>query len=228
MTQKIDKSIVEKIEKLLALGQSPNEHEAKLAIENANRLLTKYNLTMLDLNKNENNTIQFVFEQNSSRVSTWKNTLLKGVCITNFCDLVISRGSKVNFIIIGKEFNISIVKNLFEYLSEAIELWARKNGGKGTSAKNSYKVGMAFGLVSRLAQIKQEAEQKGFQEDITTTALVVKNLHEVMKKENETYMANNFNIKTTSKAISVSNGSAYNKGYKDSSNISLNQQLAAI
>ena len=47
---KIDKdNIIKKIQKCFALAESPNENEAAVAADMAQRLLDKYNLTMVDL-----------------------------------------------------------------------------------------------------------------------------------------------------------------------------------
>ena len=48
MTQNADK-IIEKIKKLLELATSPNEHEAKRAMEMAQKLMIQYNLSFTDL-----------------------------------------------------------------------------------------------------------------------------------------------------------------------------------
>ena len=52
---KIDKdNIISKIQKCFALAESPNENEAAVAADMAQRLLDKYNLTMVDLASFEN------------------------------------------------------------------------------------------------------------------------------------------------------------------------------
>ena len=47
MAQVDKKAILAQIQKLLALGTSPNENEAKLATAKANALLLKYNLSCI-------------------------------------------------------------------------------------------------------------------------------------------------------------------------------------
>ncbi len=50
----VDQKVLEKIQKLLALTSSSNEHEARLAAERASELLTKYNLTASQLPSTDN------------------------------------------------------------------------------------------------------------------------------------------------------------------------------
>lgn len=220
-TQKVPENIVEKIQKLIALGQSPNENEAKLAIANANKLLIKYNLTLTDVETKEEGVTQFSIDV-GKRVPQWKSILLKGICTTNFCDVIVSRSNYASFLIIGRTHNTKVAFELYLYLIEAVESWAKENGGKGMSAKNSYKIGMTMGLCDRLQQIQHEATNHGIEE---TTAVVIYDLYKKSQLENRDYMNSNFNLKKTTARPKISNGAEYNKGRQDSNKISLNKQL---
>jgi len=48
----MNKKILEKIQKLLSLATSDNEHEAKAAMDKANALLVKHNLSMQEAKEN--------------------------------------------------------------------------------------------------------------------------------------------------------------------------------
>lgn len=223
-TQRPQEEVITKIQKLLALGQSPNENEAKLAMLNANKMLTKYNLSILDVSAEEKNkdVTEFSFEI-GKRVPKWKSALLNGICMTNFCKLVITKMHNSHFVIIGKDCNIQVAFELYLYLSEAVEKWAKTHAGKGTAAKNSYKIGMVMGLCERLDEVKKQAEKEGIEE---TTAVVVYNLHKQNEKENWDYINNRFGKLSTSKSkTNISNGNEFIKGRNDSANISLNKQI---
>ena len=229
MTQKnLDKNMISKIEKLLALGQSPNENEAKLAMFNANKLLTKYNLTMLDIEgaKGESDVDNNVIES-GTRCATWKSHLINAISNTNYCQALINRKYKgYDFVVVGKAHNVLVVKNLYIYLVEAVNKWTKKNGGKGARAKNSYRLGMVAGLYNRLEEIKRQAMQDGLEIDGTiTTALVVKNLHETELKANKEYMAKEYGKLSSKKTRSKIDGENYGKGHADSANVGLNAQI---
>jgi len=52
-SKSVPEAIVDKIKKLLELTTSPNEHEAKLAMDQAKRLMAKYSVQFTDLSEDE-------------------------------------------------------------------------------------------------------------------------------------------------------------------------------
>lgn len=216
----IDNKIVDKINKLLALGTSPNENEAKLATEQANKLLLKHNLTMEQVEKKE--ILQESLDLKKTRLASWESILMKSISSLNMCEVLISRGSSVNFIIIGKEVNIITTRNMYNYLTDAINSLAKKNAGKGVAAKNSYKIGVATGLIERMEQLKEANVSEDFE---GTTALAIYDLYALMKEKNQSYMHDNFNVRTTTQKFNISNRSEFESGKRDSKNISFNKQM---
>lgn len=237
MTEKIRQSITEKIQKCLALGQSPNENEAKLAVENANKLLLKYNLTLADITINEDGEVEIGenIAGEGNRASLWKTNLLTAIAENNYCKLLMRRwrGSKHRsgryaYVLIGKEHNILTVKSMNEYLVEAVDKLSRKFSGRGARAKNSYKVGMTHGLADRMLEIRKNSEKQGVDIDGThTTALVVKNLHDKELNAINKWLDNKYGRTLKSSSTSKSNvdPGAYFSGINDSKNVSLNKQI---
>ena len=124
MTQIDKEKIVDKIKKLFALSESPNENEAARALENANRLLLKYNLEMKDINNDIN--INSMMEETllkAGRLVSWKIVLYIAVSKLNNCVIYISniRSGNKSVQVIGKKQNIEITSLMFEYLSETLE-----------------------------------------------------------------------------------------------------------
>lgn len=61
--------VIDRVEKLLALAASSNEHEAKLAASKAAELLTVYNLTVEQVNVNkEKYIIEDLFQRGKSNM----------------------------------------------------------------------------------------------------------------------------------------------------------------
>lgn len=61
-----DKSIMEKIQKLLSLANSDNENEAKMATARANELLIKYNLNLQQIEDHQNDyMVQTIEDKNA-------------------------------------------------------------------------------------------------------------------------------------------------------------------
>jgi len=127
MNKDVPESLIKKIQKCLALSQSPNENEAALAAQMAQELLTKYNLSMADVEvKNEKTgelMTDFVSKGTSDR---WKINLMGSVARCNFCSMIMNQNYKghVTFILIGKVHNIEVAKQIFGYLVDAMDaIW---------------------------------------------------------------------------------------------------------
>lgn len=222
MTQEKRNLIIKKIQKLLALSQSPNKHEAELAMEQANKLLTKYNLSKMEVEGTQTEMNEFRIEM-GARIPNWKKILLRGIAINNFCDLLIDPGREnQNFVLIGEEQNTQIVYHLYLYLKQAIERWAKNNAGKGSALKNSYKLGMVDGLVKRLEQQRKEQEQKGTEE---TTAVAVYDLHKKQQQKIQRYLLRNYRLRNQTPNINLSDSMEFEKGKRDSKNVNLNKQI---
>lgn len=84
--------IIERIRKLLALGTSSNEHEAALAVSNAQRLLQKYDLSMESIENLQADKRTAVRKGEKGVVSTtegkpdgWKAELFEAVAFSHDC-----------------------------------------------------------------------------------------------------------------------------------------------
>ncbi|OQA66346.1 MAG: hypothetical protein BWY36_00910 [Candidatus Diapherotrites archaeon ADurb.Bin253] len=227
MAQVDKKAIFAQIQKLLALGTSPNENEAKLATAKANALLLKYNLSIDDVEdvKMGSGITQRKHAIDGKRVAHWKSGLMNVVCESNYCRVLISteyNGSK-NFIIIGKKVNINITEQMYVYLYETIERLS-KNYGRGVTEKNSYRLGMVQGIYEVLKAQKQQQEKNGIEE---CTALMVVNF----EKENNNAIQKYINeeigrVRKTTQKNNI-NGNAYGEGVRDGRNVNLNKQIRA-
>lgn len=82
----VDKLLITKIKKLLALATSSNENEATIAAEKASLLLAQYNLSLADLGTDQKEEISETVIETTSRTVTWKIILLSGIADANNCD----------------------------------------------------------------------------------------------------------------------------------------------
>jgi len=232
--RQIDDKIIDKIRKLLALGQSPNENEAKLAIANAQKLLMKHNLIMSDIENIQSETDSFVLDS-GSRVANWKCDLAYAIAEHNYCRILIQRWrgtkqrpGKFQFVLIGKAHNVVIITEMYKYLVEAIDKMAVKSKIKGATGKNSYRLGVVEGIKERLLQIKIEAERNGIFDEENgkmVTSLVVQNLYEKESKLNDQFINNKFGkVKSVSQKQNI-DPFAFSKGISEANNIGLNQQI---
>tara|TARA_R110000765_G_scaffold319259_1_gene411371 strand:+ start:78 stop:791 length:714 start_codon:yes stop_codon:yes gene_type:complete len=113
--------IIEKIQKLLALGQSDNEHEASLAMKRANELMEKHQLSMsqIDVDKLASSDIQeenYTVKGQKMKLK-WIVTLAQGSAkLFDGEVLVNNQLHGTNFIFVGFADDIELMKALFEHL----------------------------------------------------------------------------------------------------------------
>lgn len=225
--QKVSKRIIDKIQKCVALGQSPNENEAHLAMEQAHRLLVKYNLTMDDIIDTSKSIGSIIIDQGKRQV-VWKQNLFSGLSYNNYCQPLITRiGSGYTYSVIGKEYNAIIVSMMYEYIIQAITKLSTKYDGN-RKQKNSYRMGLSVGVVSRIEQLRQQEQEQGLDvEGEFTTALVVRNLYDKEHAEITEWLNKAYNGLQTKriKHNGTIDGFSFMQGRIDSEKINLNKQI---
>lgn len=199
---KTQQEIIEKIQKLLALSNSPNEQEATLAANKAQKLLLQYNLTYADLDDVKEETIKKVFEQYKQRV-IWKGELAKVIAINNFCDFWYQKKYYPNtyeYVFVRKPHNIEVCQWLYDYLTETIERLAERAWKKekekasiythGKNWKNSFMIGCVYRLREKMEEQRKQNIEQGTTGTATSNAmpgLVVKAICEKEKQAIELY-----------------------------------------
>lgn len=225
---------LKKIEKLLALAGSANEHEAALAMEKANAIIAKYNL-------------EFVFnsleaEYDYAHVNTGKKKMsiwTKGICgilrdhffvkiitVTSY-DAEKCCGYKA-IEMVGDKNNLAIAEYVFYFLSERLEtLW--ENYRQETSAKPAEKRSFCMGVIHGFKK-KLDAADRAKHESIlantgheTTSALVVAQDHKLAAFYAERYPCRR---NTRTKSSKIQSG-AYNSGIGEGTKITVNKPLSA-
>lgn len=196
---KTQQEIIEKIQKLLALSKSPNEHEAILAANKAQELLLQYNLKYDDFDENKEKTTEKVFDQYKQRV-IWKGELAKEIAVNNFCDFWYDKRYypvTYGYVFVGKPHNIEVCQWLYDYLTETIqrladEAW-EKEASRYTHGKN-WKNSFRMGCVHRLREKMEEQLKQNMEQGTTGTAtsngmpgLVVSAIYEKEKQAIELY-----------------------------------------
>ena len=225
----VSKNIIEKIQKLLALGgNNPNENEATNATRMAMDLLAKYNLSMSEIVASEQEDVSHEdFKPGGRSFPTWKTILLNAICKSHFCNLILRPGTGT-YIIVGKETNRETAKMMFTYLSNVIDFETKQylksnyfDRSEGKTYSNAFRNGMVKRLELRFVEKKQDImrEQQG-------NALIVANPYDLAKRENDNYAYRQFRL-TTGKSMGVNTGSsAYGAGYSAGGRIGLHGSRA--
>lgn len=122
--------IKDKIKKLLALGQSPNEAEAMAAIEKAHELMLRYGVVDIDLTApskwfEQVMTHNTVVTQQVGRNLVWRKRVLHSVAIWNFC---VSGFTSYHLYLSGAEPYRTVAELMYRYLVEVCEKLASEYG----------------------------------------------------------------------------------------------------
>lgn len=159
---------IDKIKKLLALGQSQNEHEARQAIALATKLMLENNLAQSDLV--EKKYIEKHDVDSSPRYQTHKRKILALLDEHyNVTHLMISRMDfrtykrKTHINLIGSPENVEIAEYLYNYLCDLFpKLWKEYKAANNapTKFKLSFYEGLIRGLRITLAESKKSVEQE--------------------------------------------------------------------
>lgn len=213
--------ILNKVSNLLnkTVANGCSEAESESAAKAAQYLLTKYRLSISDITDVET-IITYDHDDTFNNVIMWKSGLIKGIAEVNGCAVIIYSGANKHFKLIGKKTNIDATVELFDRLAESVEYHCQKNQkkGGGKSWANSFKIGFVVRIIERLKEGFEEAKK-----ECSETAIV--------KLNSDTIEANNWlskNIalsKPKSYQGSITDSSAYYKGYAAGNSVNINNKL---
>jgi len=225
----VSKNIIEKIQKLLALGgNNPNENEATNATRMAMDLLAKYNLSMSEIVASDQEDVSHEdFKPGGKSFPTWKTILLNAICRAHFCNLILRPGTGT-YIIVGKETNRETAKMMFTYLSNVVDFETKqylKQNCFDRSEGKTYSTAFRNGMVKRLEQRFNEKQQEIIREQ-QGNALIRVNPYDLAKQENNRYANSQFRL-TNGKSMGINTGSsAYSAGFSAGGKVGLHGSRA--
>ncbi len=224
--------IIKRAEKLQALAQSSNVHEAALAASKLQELLLKYNLELWETQEAPRRYGYREFNLSAGGYGSsleWKKILLATIARANSCKAVSFRGMPVSRVF-GESLNINVCRHMYKYLAQeicrleeiawqAIILGPSKNKAgmsreRGTLARSFY-VGAVDAIYLRLERPEQP---------VVGSALVYV---ETVQAELDEAIRNNLGEIRQSKASSKVNTALYNAGMIAGGGINLDDQLGS-
>ncbi|MGB3507653.1 MAG: DUF2786 domain-containing protein [Microcoleaceae cyanobacterium] len=220
----VNRSLLEKISKLLALANSPNENEAALAAEKAAELLAQHNLCIADLGKDRDEDISKGIIDKTGRYVTWKMWILAGIASANGCQAMRSTYTG-EMRLVGKKTNITVSQYLYQYLTTVVDKLVKQHKGKGRAFISAFRVGCATRLRQRLEDKRKQMQEKGItsnSNDSSTSALVVRSMFEKNTLAIEAYLQQEGVKFKTQKSAEISSNLGFSFGYIAGDKISLN------
>ena len=154
-----------RIEKLMALGRSANEHEASLAMGKANELIEKYHLQGLAQGV-ERNYYCKIIQQKKKRIAGYQKHICSilqefffvRVVLSQLYDPVATESFKT-IELFGTRENVTIAEYCYHFLENRLSLlWSlnsKKFRGSTRTEKNSYYLGLLRGFSLKMREQKQ-------------------------------------------------------------------------
>lgn len=164
-------SIKDKIKKLLALGGSPNENEARDALLKAKELMAKYKMSEaefeekdLKINSVTCNNVKWTTDSGN----IWMAALCKTLCDNYCCSAAwsIAQGTRTHVLVItGLGDDVTVCKEICEYavgfVLGQIKILQRKYSGDSKSIAKSYADGFVLGLEMAFEEQKEQHQEWG-------------------------------------------------------------------
>jgi len=203
--------IVEKVKKLLALSESPNESEAATALAKAHALLESHNLSIGDVvYKNVNESTQPFMVANEA-LPSWIEILTNNIAEFNYCTFLKLNTEKApSYILVGKPINVTVASQLIDYLIKTVNRIATNRN----ESSDAFKFGMVYSILKRLSEIYNPIPE--------SKALILNT-----EKENNDILSKLFGNDIHKDEISpdTSDSGAYFRGWIEGKTVGLNEQV---
>lgn len=154
------RQFITRINKLLSLATSANEHEAALAMEKASQLMARYNLRQIEEDDQSAFTTRII-NTRCQRLEGWQRKICAillrffhvKVVLSSLYDPMDDTHHKT-IELFGRRENVIIAEYCHTFLAAKIaSLWRQNRGrmgGKGLRARNSYYLGLLQGFYDKL------------------------------------------------------------------------------
>jgi len=228
---KSGRRFIEKVEKLLALARSPNEHEASLAMRKANELIERYNIKFFEAGK-EREFGFAVIDRKRKRIESYQRHICRilqdfffvRVIMSSLYDPIADQSYKT-IELLGARENVVIGEYCYFFLENKLaSLWAHNRyrfKGRTITERNSYFLGLLAGFYDKLNKQQRPGTGENVEADSVAMALVV------AEKKLDRYISSRFpRLKTVSRRSAKIYKKTYNDGVKTGKTITLSKGVA--
>lgn len=216
----MESNIILRIKKLLALSESSNEHESKLAMLKAQELLVKHKISLKQIENHKDVTVKEGKTNITFRQGKWKGQLAD-VIAENFGCYHFYRTNKTHTIMfMGKDEDVTVCKIVLEYAIDCISSVVKKlryeyqkEGYSTKGLEGDYALGFIEGLKNAFEKQKGENQEYGL--------ILIKDKEVVEAYENKRFIGT---INTDTKMQGFNE--VYEKGIEDGENFSISDKIA--
>jgi len=216
----MDEKLIKKIQKLLALSESNNEHEAQTAMLKAQELLLKHKLSLKKVK--EFKTYSSVKEKKtkiSFKKAKWKGELASLIGDNFGCYVFFKTRYSHTITFLGKEEDIVICNIMLEYAIDCVTSTVKKlkyqyqkKGYSTRGIENDYAIGFISGLSKKFEEQKQTNQKWGL-------------IPLIDKKVTEAYNKINFRKKVNVDISFQGYNEVLEQGYEDGKQFSISDKI---
>lgn len=207
---------IERARKLMALGESDNEHESAAAIAQAQAILERYEIATADLATHAEAEPMLEGSWTAgtrTRAVTWKQTLANRLARANGCTLF-STGPKVT--VCGRTSDVRRTAKTYGWIASEVERIARANcRGQGVAFANAFKLGAVRTIASEI-----EAESRRLRDEmrgtVSETALTI---IDTRRRDSDKWMRGRHLLQNRSQRSSYSSSAGYAAGSQAGSGV---------
>lgn len=219
----MDTKIIEKIQKLLALSESSNEHEAQASMVKAQQFLAKHKLTLREVK--EFKVYSSPIKERKTKVSftkaKWKANLAEVIADTFGCYHFFKTRRTNTITFFGREEDIIVCNIVLEYAIDCIDSVVKKlryqylrEGYSTKGLENDYAMGFIAGLEEKFEEQKKANQEWGL--------VLVKDSQVIEAYENlEKGFIGSINTDTSFKGYTE----VYQQGYGDGKCFSISDKI---
>ena len=215
----MEKQIIEKLRKLLALAndRAATEAEAQAAMGKVQQLLAAHKLSMSDLETSDNEEVG----RDGIHIGrkSWQFFLYAAAAKVCF-SMALQSGQSV--MIVGRLSDVAAAKCLGEYLCSTGLKMLKAASLSGKAQSNSWKLGYSHRIWERAHDIVRKARENKVQDSVTGKEMILHPLYSRAEKEVSTYLASQgIRLRGSSSRSTVSSRDAYASGRESGNSVHL-------
>lgn len=230
-----DQKLLRRVEKLLALAESSNEHEALLAMRRVRELYSRYNLDRLMSAKEDQNFAYKIINHGKKRVPQHQAMIASILTGHFFVEAIFStqydpiKDDHFKVLeIIGLKHNVKMAEYVYEFLIRNLSvLWTRyKDRFQGRTAKNSFLLGVLQGFDRKLYDASTMRSPSGSTWQLNRLEDIDKSLSVVADKEREGFLKYR-HPRVVSRRLNskVRNAQSFREGHKEGGQLVLKKAI---
>lgn len=231
--------IISRIQKMLAIANDKavgNEHERETAMSQVLNLLAKHNISMSEVQSNEEKEDRDILEIAEEFPCPWRRTLAHAIAALYFCRFFFQKidgKQKYKFTFVGLESNVITAKEMTQYLIKSVykeSIRLRKEKNESVAYETTFRNTAAERIAERCQILREEAEKdiQAEQPVSGSTALTLSSLYKQESEANENYIKTILNIDITIKKNlpQFKSRAGIKDGYQYGDKVNLNKQIS--